>query len=215
MWLVLGHRVRTELVAGGAERVERCTGCAEHSLFREHRRVMTATAYTIPVFHYASQMLMVCTRCGEQVVAARSGPRGVDQQGTVAGAVADGASRAKSTLSQAGLTQSLRDSLPTEGLSARAAKLAGGLKATVDRATDVVRYELDRDAHDTPQRARWLQLLERFERVEPDPRARLRSWRRARKAEGRPVRGLLAIEIPSDDERETLEALILGERPTP
>ena len=116
---------------------------------------------------------------------------------------------AKEALSSGGLPKGLGEHIPTDRATASASKLAGNLQATLSQAAEALRGELTRDFHsDGPLRVEWLGLLRRFEQLEPDERSRLRSWRQARKSEGLRVRGLLAIETPTEDEMGTLRDLL-------
>ncbi|MBZ0116803.1 MAG: hypothetical protein K8H88_07405 [Sandaracinaceae bacterium] len=77
MWIVIGHRVKTEPVPGGA-RVERvCERCGEHAVFYERRMVRTLQVYFLDVLDYDNRRVMACGACG--ALYATDEPAGDDQ----------------------------------------------------------------------------------------------------------------------------------------
>jgi len=64
VWIVIGHRTKTERVPGGVSVERRCPACGEVSTFYERRALRTFRLYFLDVFDYDEQRVMACGACG-------------------------------------------------------------------------------------------------------------------------------------------------------
>lgn len=102
MWIVVGHRVKTERVAGGA-RVEReCGSCGEEATFYERRVVSTFRLYFVDVFDYGKRRVMACGACGALYETDEHGQPGAETSAGWERTLADVGERAKAAVDRAG-----------------------------------------------------------------------------------------------------------------
>ena len=64
VWVIIGHRVKTERVQDGLAIEQECTSCGEVATFHERRAVRTFRLYFLDVFDYDKQRVMACGACG-------------------------------------------------------------------------------------------------------------------------------------------------------
>ena len=64
VWVIIGHRTRTERVEGGLAVERECASCGEIATFYERRAVRTFRLYFLDVFDYDKQRVMACGACG-------------------------------------------------------------------------------------------------------------------------------------------------------
>lgn len=64
VWLVIGHRTRSERVPEGLVIERRCGSCGERATFHERRAIRTFRLYFLDAFDYDTQRVMACGACG-------------------------------------------------------------------------------------------------------------------------------------------------------
>lgn len=64
VWVVIGHRVRSERVPDGLAVERECVTCGEVATFYEREAVKSFRLYFVDVFDYETQRVMACGACG-------------------------------------------------------------------------------------------------------------------------------------------------------
>ncbi len=64
VWVIIGHRTRTERVEDGLAVERECASCGELATFYERRAIRTFRLYFLDVFDYDKQRVMACGACG-------------------------------------------------------------------------------------------------------------------------------------------------------
>lgn len=179
VWIIIGHRTRTERIEGGLAVERECASCGEAATFYERRAIRTFRLYFLDVFDYDKQRVMACGVCGALYATDDHGAPSEETakgwQGALssaAGSVTDAATRAGAAiapmLQQA--SENARDMFEDarEGL----APLARKATEEIGDAFRRIRIEGDdEDDEDLPESAREKDpekaaVLRRFEELE-------------------------------------------------
>lgn len=105
VWVIIGHRTKTERVQDGLAVERECTSCGEVATFYERRAIRTFRLYFLDVFDYDKQRVMACGACGALFATDDHGaPSEETAEGwqnalsSAAGSVTDAATKARAAL---------------------------------------------------------------------------------------------------------------------
>lgn len=179
MWVIIGHRTKTERVPDGLAVDRRCGSCGEETTFYERRAVRTFRVYFVDVFDYSSQRVMACGACGALFATDEHGRPSEETAEGWKHALSSAADSVGSAVSKAG--DALGPMLERASENARdvfeeASPLAKRAGASISDALRRLRRELgdtgdDDDDEDLPESAREedpekAAVLKRFEELE-------------------------------------------------
>ena len=88
MFMIVGHRQRTEGFDGARKEARRCGACAAQQVHHEKRVVHAATAFFVPVANVRTEYEWVCSGCHGRQASDRDAQWAGEQGGTLAGSVA-------------------------------------------------------------------------------------------------------------------------------
>lgn len=102
VWIVIGHRTKTERVPDGLSVERECASCGELAMFYERRAVKTFRLYMLDVFDYDEQRVMSCGACGTLYATDEHGRPSAQSASDWREAVSSAAEQAKQAMGKAG-----------------------------------------------------------------------------------------------------------------
>jgi len=102
VWIIIGHRTKTERVPDGLVVERRCTSCGERAKFYERKAVRTFRLYLLDVFDYDSQRVMACGACGAHYATDEHGEPSRESASGWQNALASAAGQVKDAAQKAG-----------------------------------------------------------------------------------------------------------------
>lgn len=102
VWVVIGHRVRSERVPDGLAVERECASCGEVATFYEREAVKSFRLYFLDVFDYDTQRVMACGACGTLYATDELGEPSAATAGGWRDALSSAASQVSSAARKAG-----------------------------------------------------------------------------------------------------------------
>jgi len=117
VWVIIGHRARSERVPDGLSVERECTSCGEVATFYEREAVKSFRLYFVDVFDYDRQRVMACGACGTLYATDELGRPSAATAGGWRDALSSAASQVSSAARKAG--QAIAPTLEQAGENAR------------------------------------------------------------------------------------------------